>query len=224
MTTDTAPRTRRRPQSGPPLWIPTLAFTALTVAYVVVNRSTPHPDASGSDVLRYAIEHSGAQQAGAFLILVSAMPLTIVTAVVYRRLRALGITAPGSAIALLGGTLAAVALALSGLFTWAGSRLGADAGPALARALADLSFVAGGPLYAATFGLLIAGIAVPALLARLVPAPLAWIGLALAVAGEVATLGLLVDALTYLLPVVRFGGLLWLLVTAFPLPRHRRDV
>jgi hypothetical protein len=219
----TAPApTRRRPQAGPPLWIPVAAFAALTLAYVIVNRSTPHPDASGLDVLRYAAAHSGAEKVGAFLILASSMPLAIVAAVVYRRLRALGITAPGSAIALVGGILAAAALALSALFAWAEARLGGDASPALARALADLSFLSGGSLYAATFGLLIAGVAVPGLLARLVPPALAWTGLALGVAGEVATLGLLADGLSYLLPVVRFGGLLWLLIAAVRLPSHRR--
>jgi hypothetical protein len=222
MTTTARPRTRR-PQSGPPLWLPAVAFTVLTVVYVIVNRSTPHPDASGADVLRYLTAHSGTQKVGAFLILASAMPMVIVTAVLYRRLRGLGITAPGSAIALIGGTLAAVALALSGLFGWAAARLGADAGPALARALADLSFVAGGPFYAAAFGLLVAGVAVPGLLARLLPPALAWTGLVIAVVGEVATLGLVVGALTFLVPIVRFGGLLWLLVTAFRLPLHRRD-
>jgi hypothetical protein len=212
----------RRPQSGPPLWLPTAVFAVLTVGYVVVNRSTPHPDASGLEVLRYVHTHSGTAKLGAFLLAGSAVPLAIVGAVGYRRLRALGITAPGSAIALTGGTLAAAALMLSAVFGWAGARLGDDAGPGLARALADMGFVAGGPLYAAGFGLLVAGIAVPGLLARLLPTALAWIGLAIALAAEVSTLTLAVSGFAYLLPVVRFGGLIWLIVAAALVPSQRR--
>src|SRR5690348_6101740 len=88
----------RRPQTGPPLLAPTVSVAALTVAYTVVNRATPHPDATGAEVLRYAQEHGAAARLGALLLLASAVPLALCAAVLYRRLRALGITAPGSAI------------------------------------------------------------------------------------------------------------------------------
>ncbi|QKG21245.1 DUF4386 domain-containing protein [Actinomadura verrucosospora] len=227
MTTQTAARAAgsgRRPQSGPPLLLPVLVFAALTIAYVVANRSMPHPDASGAEVLRYAREHGTAIKAGTFLLLGSAFPLTVAACVLYRRLRALGITAPGSAITLAGGMLAAGMLALSAMFGWAGGRLPADASPALARALADLSFLAGGPAYAATFALLVAGLAVTGLLARLLPRPMAWIGLAIALAGMVATLTLVGSGFAVLAPVVRFGGLLWLVAAAALLPRTRHEV
>jgi hypothetical protein len=95
----------RRPQSGAPLWLPVLAFTVLTVIGVAVNRSTPHPDASGAAVLGYNAAHTTTVKIGSWLLFASAVPLTIATAVIYRRLRALGITAPGSAIALAGGLI-----------------------------------------------------------------------------------------------------------------------
>jgi hypothetical protein len=211
----------RRPQSGAPLWPPVLAFTVLTVIGVVVNRSTPHPDASGAAVLAYNAAHATTVKIGSWLLFASAVPLTIATAVIYRRLRALGIAAPGSAIALTGGVLAAGALTLSGMFAWSGGRLPADASPALARALADMSFLTGGPAYAAMFALLMAGIAVPALLARLLPRPLAAAGIVLAVAGAVSTVTLLSLDVAFLLPVVRFGGTAWLVVAAILLPRNR---
>ncbi|MFJ6215944.1 DUF4386 domain-containing protein [Streptomyces sp. NPDC092296] len=226
MTTTTAPpRTEspgRRPQSGPPLLLPVLAFTVVTVACVIVNRSTPHPDASGADVLRYAAAHGTASRLGAFLLLSSSVPLALTAAVLYRRLRALGITAPGSAITLVGGVLASSALAVSAMFGWAGGRLPADAGPALARALADLAFLAGGPAYTATFALLVAGVSVTGLLAGLLPRAATWTGLALAAVGMLSTLTLLTPGFSYLLPVVRFGGLLWLVAAAALLPRTRR--
>jgi hypothetical protein len=211
----------RRPQSGPPLLAPALAFAVLTVAYAVVNRSTPHPDASGLAVLHYAQTHGGAIKLGSFLLFASAVPLALGAAVLYRRLRALGITAPGSAITLVGGVLASGALTLSAMFAWSGGRLPADAPPALARALADLSFLSGGPAYVVTYALLTAGISVTGLLAGLLPRAVTWTGLLLAAIGMVSTLTLLASGFGYLLPVVRFGGTIWLLFVAAQLPHTR---
>lgn len=225
-TTPTAQRTdrsSRRPQTGPPLLVPVLTLTVLTIAYVVVNRSTPRPGASGLEVLNYAQDHAANIKLGNFLLFASAVPLALTAAVLYRRLRALGITAPGSAITLVGGVLASNALALSAMFGWSRGRLSADAGPALARALADLSYMAGGPAYSVMFALLIAGVSVPGLLAGLLPRAVGWAGLVLAAAGALSTLALLVDGFAYLLPVVRFGGLLWLVLAAVFLPRTRRS-
>ena len=225
MTTETTPlsppHTGRRPQSGPPLWAPVLAYAVLTVLAVVVARGTPHPDASGLAVLHYDQAHRTAAKLGAFLLLGSAVPLAITAAVLYRRLRALGITAPGSAITLVGGVLAAGALALSAMFGWSGARLAADGGPALARALADLSFLGGGPGYAAAFGLLIAGVSVSSLFAGLLPRGLVWAGLVVALAGQVSTLTLVSLDFGYLVPVVRFGGTAWLVAVSVLLPRTR---
>jgi hypothetical protein len=193
----------------------------LTVIGVAVNRSTPHPDASGAAVLAYNTAHATTVKLGSWLLFASAVPLTIAAAVIYRRLRALGITAPGSAIALAGGALAAGALTLSGMFAWSGGRLPADASPALARALADISFLAGGPAYATMFALLIAGTAVPALLVRLLPRPLAAAGIILAAAGAVSTVTMLSLDAAFLIPVVRFGGIAWLIAAAILLPRNR---
>ena len=213
--------TERRPQSGPPLLAPVLAFTALTVAYVVVNRSTPHPDASGLAVLDYTRAHGTTIKVGAFLLFSSAVPLALTAAVLYRRLRALGITAPGSAITLAGGVLAAGWLALSGMLAWTQGRLPADASPALARALADLSYASGGPGFVVMFALLLAGVSVPGLLAGLLPRALSWTGLVLAAVGMLSSLTLLVPGFGYLLPVVRFGGTLWLVLVAARLPLTR---
>ncbi|MFC4908986.1 hypothetical protein [Actinomadura gamaensis] len=215
-----APR-RRHPQLGPPLLVPVLVYVALTIAYVAVNASTPQPTASGADVLRHDLDHAPQIKVGAFLLVASATPLAVSAAVLSRRLRALGITAPGGAITLIGGALAASALALSGMFAWTGARLASDASPALARALADLSFATGGPGFSATCALLIAGVSVPGLLGRLLPRPVAVLGLAIAVVGALSSLTFAVYGFTYLVPVVRFGGTLWLIATAALLPRTR---
>ncbi|MFJ6697379.1 DUF4386 family protein [Streptomyces sp. NPDC091272] len=224
MTTSTAPadtaRTRR-PQTGPPLVLPVLAFAALTIAYVVLNSSTPQPTATGAEVLTHAQGHGTRIRVGAFLLLASAVPLAVLTAVLYRRLRALGITAPGSAITLVGGVLASLALTLSALFAWTGERLAQTSEAALARTLADLSFLTGGVTYAMACGLLVAGLAVSGLRAELLPKPLAWAGLVIAACGMLGTLSLLADPFAFALPVVRFGGLIWLVWAATALPHHR---
>ena len=211
----------RRPQAGPPLLAPALVFAVLTVAYVVVNRSTPHPDASGLAVLHYARGHGTAIKLGSFLLFASAVPLALCSAVLYRRLRALGITAPGSAITLVGGVLAGCALTASAMFAWSGGHLSTDASGPLARALADLSFLSGGPAYAVMYALFIAGISVTGLLAGLLPRAVTWTGLVLAAVGMVAELTLLASGFSYLLPVVRFGGTVWLVFVAALLPRTR---
>ncbi|QKV97347.1 DUF4386 domain-containing protein [Streptomyces sp. NA02950] len=200
---------------------PVLAFVALTIGYVVVNSSTPRPDASGKEVLRYARDHGTSIELGSLLLFASATPLALMAAVLYRRLRALGITAPGSAITMVGGVLASVALSGSGLFGWAAGRLPMDADPALARALADLSFLTGGVAYSVTFAMLISGVSVTGLMTRLLPRPLTWTGLMLAAAGMVSMLSLVADPFSFLLPVVRFGGLVWLIFVAIRLPRTR---
>ncbi|WP_433781193.1 hypothetical protein ACQPX6_15945 [Actinomycetospora sp. CA-101289] len=69
--------------------------------------------------------------------------------------------------------------------------------------------------------LLLAGVAVPALILRLVPRWLAITGIVLAAFGVLATLSVAVLAVAPALPVVRFGGLLWFLAVSVALPRHR---
>ncbi|WP_026412247.1 DUF4386 family protein [Actinomadura oligospora] len=218
----TAPAaSRRRAPHGPPLLVPVLVYVALTIAYVAVNASTPQPTASAADVLRHDLDHSAQIKVGAFLLIASATPLTVTAAFLYRRLRALAVNAPGSAIALAGGVLAASSLALSGMAAWTGARLTSDASPALARVLADLSFAAGGPGFSLTSALLIAGVAVPGTVARLLPRPLAVLGLVIAVVGVLSSLTFAVYGFVYLVPIVRFGGTLWLIATAILLPRTR---
>ena len=85
----------------------------------------------------------------------------------------------------------------------------------------DLSFLTGGPAHVVFLGLLIAGVAVPALLLGLLPRALAVAGLVIAAVGELATLALLGPELSVLVPLARVPGLIWLVVAGFRLP-HRR--
>ncbi|MGF6881421.1 uncharacterized membrane protein YidH (DUF202 family) [Nocardia sp. GAS34] len=214
-----APTTTRTTRTALPVLAATLAFAAFTVAYVAVNSGVPHPDATGSAVLAYNIAHRTLLEVGATLLLISAAPLAVTATLLYRAVSARMRGVPP--IAMAGGLLASGALVVSALFTWAGARLTGTASPDLARAVADLGFVSGGAAYAAGVGLLVLGVAVPALLGRLLPRALAWSGLVIAAAGALSALGLIVPALQFLFPIVRFGGLLWLLITAIVLYRRR---
>ena len=213
----------RRRQTGPPLLGPALAFAALTVVGLVLGAAGPRPTTSAADVAAYLAGNQVTATVLAWVVFGASIPLAVFSAVAYRRLRMLGVTAPGPAIGLTGGVLASAALALSGLVAWTAAASTELGEPAVLRALTTLAFAAGGPGFVAPFALLVAGVAVPALLLGLLPRPLAWAGLVIAALGMLSVFSLLTPMLYVLLPVGRFGGLLWLVAAAALLPRTRRD-
>jgi hypothetical protein len=207
-------------QNGPPLLIPAVIMAVFTVASAVLGATAARYDSA--NLLTYDQTHHTSQLVLGTLVFATAIPLLIWSATVYRRLHRLGVTAPGSAIAYGGGLLAAASLAVSGLLTWTTAQL---SGPAdLVKALTTLAFAAGGPGFVVPFAMLLAGVAVPSLILRLMPTALAWAGLIIAGLGALATLTLLTPALDVLLPITRFGGILWLIAASviLPLTRHRR--
>jgi hypothetical protein len=223
--TATHPTVRRGgPQGGPPLIVPALAYGALVIATVTLSARTPLPTASTASLLAYVRSHHTFMQVSGCLEFAAAIPLAIWAATAYRRLRTLGVNAPGAVIGLTGGLLAAASLALSGLIGWTASQVSGTVDAGLARALADLSFATGAAGFVAPLGLLLAGMAVPALILRLLPAWLAWTGLAVAAIAELSTFSLLTSALDATLPIGRFGGLLWLVAVSVLLPRSRHDL
>jgi hypothetical protein len=219
-----APPSRPGRQGGPPPLAPALAYSALIIAAAAVAAAGPWPATSAAGALSYARAHTGLLHAEAFLAFAAAVPLAIWTATIYRRLRTLGVTAPGAVIGLAGGILAAASIAVSGLVTWTLAETAADASPALARALADLGFAAGAVGSVVPLALLIAGVAVPSLILGLTPRWLAWTGLVIAVAGMLSTLTLVASALNPVLAVAQFGALAWLVVVSLMLPASRHQL
>ncbi|MFK4788654.1 hypothetical protein [Microbacterium sp. ZW T5_56] len=210
---------------GPPLGPLAIVTFALTVAGVLVlvlgSGSAPAPFAPASQLSEWYTAHALAVRVAATLQLGAAVPLGILAASAYARQLRLGVRVPGPAIGLYGGIAASVMLMLSALASWsivAGPEA-ADAG--IAAALARFAFALGGIGYAVGVGLLIAGIAVPALILRFVPRWFALAGLLIALLGEISFLALAIDPLQFLLPIVRFGGGIWLIAGAFLLPRAR---
>jgi hypothetical protein len=215
--------TRPRRQAGPPPLAPALAYGALMITSVALAAGGPRPDTGAGATLDYVRDHTGRLQAAGLLAFAAAAPLAVWTATAYRRLRTLGVTAPGAVIALIGGVLASGSLALSGLVSWTTARSAAAADAGLVRALTDLGFATGAAGFVVPFALLVAGIAVPALLLGLTPRPLAWTGFVVAGVGMLSTFTLATSALDPTLPIGRFVGLAWIVAVSAVLPasRHR---
>ena len=111
----------RRRQTGPPLLGPALAFAALTVVGLVLGAAGPRPTTSATDVAAYLAGNQLTATVLAWAVFAASIPLAVFSAVAYRRLRMLGVTAPGPALGLAGGGLASAALALSGRVGWGGA-------------------------------------------------------------------------------------------------------
>lgn len=197
-------------------------FVAGLIAGALLGGVPPNPLGASATVLEHYRSHPTAVQTGAVFLFASSVPLLIYSATVSTRLRQLGITAPGATIALVGGVVASVMLGLSGLFTWVMSRPAVRVDATLVQAFSTLSFLTGGTGHVVPLGLLLAGISVPALIVGLLPRPLAWAGLAIAVLAELSTLALVSPAFAILLPIARFPALIWLVVAGFLLPTRRK--
>lgn len=224
--------TRRAPdqpeQAGPPLGVLAGVSAGLLLGGIALSAALggvlPSPF-TGPEVIReYFLAHPSAVRAAGVLTFASAVPLSIYSATASARLHRLGVSAPGATIALAGGVLAAGALALSGLLLWTLSRPAVRDEEPLVRALHDLAFLAGGPAHVVFLGLLVAGVAVPALLLGLLSRPLAGVGLAAAALAELSVLSLIWPTLAVLLPLARFPALAWLLVAGLRLPHRRARV
>ena len=224
-----SPFSRLRPPRhvGPPPLPTALIWVALFAASLVVGAVGGGPFPSPYDDVHHVVgffsEHRTTVQVAAALQFASAVPLAILAASLSSRLRYLGFArVPGVLIASTGGTLASGMLALSALVQWVLSRPGAATTSSVARPLADLAFATGGPAAVVFLGLLVAGIAVPAAVGRLLPRPI-WVpGIAFAVVAELSTIALLSKPAAVLLPIARFGGLAWLVAAAALLPTSRR--
>ncbi|MEI2774841.1 MAG: hypothetical protein V9G19_02495 [Tetrasphaera sp.] len=228
----TPARPEPRHPNGPHAGALAIITTALVVAAVALpGVITGHqgyvlPTAIPGEVRAYFDTSADAARLTALLQFAAAIPLGILTATLYAHLRRLGITVPGPSIAMFGGVAASAAMLISTSALYAAAELGDPArgvsGEVLS-ALTVLAFAAGGAGYVVPLGLLVAGVAVPAYILRLVPRPLALAGLVVALVCEVATLDLLSHGFDPLLPIGRFGSLAWLIAVGFILPKAVRQ-
>lgn len=233
MTTATAPprdsiaaRGQRLHRTGAPLIPPAIAYAVLTVLAVALPPliAGVRPWTSDAALLEFFQQHAGAARLGAFLAIAATAPLAVFTAVATTRVRTLGQDVPGRIISQIGGTAAASMLALAGVATLAATQPHVAESPAAVRVLYGITFAAGGPAFVLFSGLLVAGISVTGITTGILPRVVAWGGLAVAVVSEVASVSVAWDGFDVLLPVGRFGGLVWMIAVAFTLPATRRDL
>ena len=213
----------RSRHAGPNPGVVAAVFTALFLAglvpvtLLVGDTHFPAPSQPAAEITAYFREHAAKVGICAFFQFGAAIPLGIYTATMTSRLRFLGVRVAGVDIALFGGLAASFLTFISALTQWTLARPGMAADPTLTQALYHLIFATGGPGYSVPVGLLYAGIAIPALVMRLLPRWLAIAGIALGVIGELSALSLVFPGALFLIPLTRFPGFVWLILAGFKL-------
>jgi hypothetical protein len=210
----------RGPHPGIVAIVYTLLFNA-GLYQVISFTGGPHfpgPWESSEAIAPYFQEHSKAVVICAFLQFGAAIPLGIFTATMVSRLRFLGVHAAGPSIALFGGLMTAINMALAGLILWVMAYPGIAQETAVLRALYYLGFATGGVGFSVPMGLLIAGLSIPAAMMKLLPKWLVVFGFALGMIGELSALNLVIPQVLFLIPLTRFPGFIWLIAAGFILP------
>jgi len=208
---------------GPSLLALAVVYAALVLAGVIVPTVLAgghhFPSPFEPEAWRWFGEHSTAALASSLLVFGAAIPLGIFAAAASSRVQFLGMKVAGIHIALFGGIASSLALSTSAFAQWVLAQPGIS--DSSAHALHLFSFAAGGPGFVVPFGLLLAGIATVAGLQAFIPRWLMWLGLILSALAELAVLALVWRPAVFLLPVVRFAGLLWMIAAGTALPKSR---
>jgi len=213
---------------GPPLGLLASVFAGLFVASFVAmaamtgGAAYPTPFDPPEVARAFYEAHADALRIAAFLQFGSAIPLGLFAATIVSRLRFLGLNGAGVWIALYGGFAASLTLATAALVNWTIAQPGIADDTGSIQILRFLTFAIGGPGHVVPLGLLLAGVSIPAAFARLLPRWLVWFGLIVAVVAELSWLSLVLPAAAPLLPLARFGGLVWLVIAGFMLPTAKR--
>jgi len=201
-------------------------FVAGLVAGSVLRHGGPFvtPFSSGEQVRMFFIHSPMAVRLSSFFLFGSAVPFGIFAVTTVSRLRFMGVRAAGTNIALLGGLVAAVALFFSGIAGWMLSIPDVSDSVAVVKAIYFLSFLCGGVLYAVSFGLFAAGVSVTSHFMRLLPRWLTFLGIFVAIIGELAWFSLIAYRANFFIPITRFVGFLWMVLAAVALTRGRKTV
>jgi hypothetical protein len=216
--------------AGPPLGLLASVFVLLFLAglYPVTlfggTPVFPGPGESLDGIAAFFRARSSAVLLCAFFHFGAAIPLGIFTASAASRLRFLGVRAAGVYIALFGGLATAFNMMASASLLWATTDPAVVQDGPLLEALFRLQFAFGGPGFSVPFGLLLAGISVTAAFRKLLPKWAVILGVLIAAAGELSWLQILFPKLTFLIPLTRFPGFLWLIAAGFLLPRSAEGV
>jgi hypothetical protein len=222
--TDTAVR-RSGPDVGPPTGALALLSTAMFVVGVGASFAAggviPAPTATDDVIARYFSSQSAAVLVTCAFALAASAFLAIFVGVLSSRLRLLGITRGGAGLVQVGGAGAVILTVLSAFFLWALTRPELVGDLAVVRMSQTLAFATGGFGFAFFLGILVLGVAGPARNTGIVPGIVLQIGFVLAAVDALALLGMIWSPLYFLLPVARFGSLIWLTYVGFALPKTR---
>src|ERR1700694_1876440 len=201
-------------------------FAAGLVAGSVLRHgaSFVNPFATAEQVRAFFAQSPMAVRASSFFLFGSAVPFGIFAVTAVSRLRYMGVRAAGTNIALLGGLAATIALLFSGMAGWILSVPEVSDSVAVVKAIDFLSFLCGGVLYAIGFGLFAAGVSVTSYFMRLLPRWLTFLGIFLAITGELSWFSLIAYPANFFIPITRFVGFIWMLLAAVALTRDRKTV
>jgi hypothetical protein len=218
------PAAARRRHAGPPLGPVAAAYTLLFLAGlypVTIFGGLPHfpgPWESPDTIAAFFGARGDAVRLCASLQFGAAIPLGIFTATVVSRLQFLGVRAAGTWIALFGGLAASFTMIAASSALWAMAQPAVANEPGVIQGFYWLVQALGGSGFSVPFGLLIAGVSVPAALGRLLPKWIVVLGFVLAVCAELSWLYLLVPQTLPLVPLTRFPGFIWMIAVGLTLP------
>jgi hypothetical protein len=182
----------------------------------------PSPFGDGGKIAAYFAGQPDAVRAGSFFVFASAVPLAVGAAAIAGMLRRLGAPAQLTAIAIGGGFTGAALMASSGLLMAVLARPEVREDLPIVHAVHYLAFLTGGVAHVVFFGLLLGAVAASGMRVRAVSRPIAAVRLLIAAIAGLATLSLLWPQIAFLVPVVRFPGLLWLLLVGYRLSVRAR--
>jgi hypothetical protein len=181
----------------------------------------PGPTASVAEMVAFFSHRQAGVLLCAFLQFGSAIPLGIFTTTAIARMKFLGVRAAGIEIALFGGLATSISLMISASFLWAMTYPGIPENADVLHALYRVSFGIGGPGYSVPFGLLAAGISIPAAFYKLMPKWVIVLGFIVAVIGELSWFEILSVKLLPLIPLTRFPGFVWIIAAGFSLAKNK---
>ena len=218
----------RRPGSGAPtrwsLPISAAASLGLMVGGLLVSGLIggifPSPYESPAVVAEYFSHQSSAVRLQSPFLVGSAVALAGCSALLGARMSQIR-QSRSAQLALTASLLSAMMLALSGVSAWVLAR-GAERGfsPDV-QTLHDLTFATGGVGHVVFLAMMVASVAIGS--PGLLPTAMVRSGKVIGALGAVALVGLVMPGLTVLLPVVRFPGLVWLILAAALIARADRD-
>lgn len=202
-----------------PLFV-VLSLAGIVALNVIGTTAYPLPTASAVATQQWFVNNSGVATLSGVLQIVAALALLWFGTALVGRVRSVGASdVPYGTMTFVGATLAALAGLVSGV-----SQTIAAVGPVsqdvgTVQTLREVSFFSGGTLHVAFLGVALGAASLGLAGTGALPRWLTTAGTVIAVIAVLSLLSLLVDPAQYLIPVGRFLGYAWIVVTTVVLVR-----